>query len=59
MPNLRNDYTCGKTVLDLFKKVFEVKKEYMKKDSDLNQNIQKGELEEAEGEEEAGGVQKL
>ena len=33
MPNLRNDYTegVGKTVLDLFKKVFEIKKEHVEK----------------------------
>ena len=56
MPNLRNDYTgVGKTVLDLFKKVFEVKKEYIeKKDSDLNQNMQKGGAEEAEGKKQKG-----
>ena len=35
MPNLRKDYTegVGKTVLDLFKKVFQVKKKHVEKEA--------------------------
>lgn len=38
MPNLRNDYTegVGKTVLDLFKKVFQVKKDYLEEETGTN-----------------------
>ena len=38
MPNLRNDYTegVGKTVLDLFKKVFQVKKDYLEEETETN-----------------------
>lgn len=45
MPNLRNDYTegVGKTVLDLFKKVFQVKKEHVDKEAMKSQiNTQTG-----------------
>lgn len=45
MPNLRKDYTegVGKTVLDLFKKVFQVKKEYVEKEAMKSQiNTQTG-----------------
>ena len=45
MPNLRKDYTegVGKTVLDLFKKVFQVKKEHVKKEATKSQiNTQTG-----------------
>ena len=40
MPNLRNDYTegVGKTVLDLFKKVFQVKKDYLKEEAENIEN---------------------
>ena len=45
MPNLRNDYTegVGKTVLDLFKKVFQVKKDYLKEEAEnIETNVQTG-----------------
>lgn len=45
MPNLRKDYTegVGQTVLDLFKKVFQVKKEHVEKEAMKSQiNTQTG-----------------
>ena len=45
MPNLRNDYAegVGKTVLDLFKKVFQIKKDHVEKQiTKLPANIQTG-----------------
>lgn len=45
MPNLRKDYTegVGKTVLDLFKKVFQVKKAHVEKEAMKSQiNTQTG-----------------
>ena len=45
MPNLRKDYTegVGKTVLDLFKKVFQVKKAHVEKEIEKSQiNTQTG-----------------
>ena len=45
MPNLRKDYTegVGKTVLDLFKKVFQVKKAHIEKEAMKSQiNTQTG-----------------
>ena len=39
MPNLRNDYTegVGKSVLELFKKVFQIKKEHAEKELEKSQ----------------------
>jgi len=45
MPNLRNDYAegVGKTVLDLFKKVFQIKKDHVEKQiTKLPANTQTG-----------------
>lgn len=45
MPNLRNDYTegVGKSVLELFKKVFQIKKEHVEKELEKSQiNPQQG-----------------
>ena len=45
MPNLRNDYTegVGKTVLDLFKKVFQVKKDSLNEEAQhVERNVQTG-----------------
>ena len=53
MPNLRNDYTegVGKTVLDLFKKVFQVKKDYLKEEAEnIETNVQTGGAESANDE---------
>ena len=53
MPNLRNDYTegVGKTVLDLFKKVFQVRKDYLEEEAEkIETNVQTGGVEGEEDE---------
>ena len=53
MPNLRNDYIegVGKTVLDLFKKVFQVKDYLEEEAKKIETNVQTGGAESAKDEE--------